>query len=77
MKPSGGGEPKGKLADKLKAPPDDEEGPGKGPPQRRDVFTVLPPEGGELVDLATNWTLLEGLASASKDRTVKVWDTGD
>ena len=50
------------LSDKLKAPPDPED--ETEDKQRRDTFTVLPPDGGEMVDLATNWTLLEDLARA-------------
>jgi hypothetical protein len=56
------------LADKLKEPP--EAGEPEAPGRRRDLFTVLPADGGEMVDLATNWTLLEALASAGKGAVV-------
>jgi hypothetical protein len=49
------------LHDKLKVPPDQED--ETEDKQRRDTFTMLPPEGGEMVDLATNWTLLQDLAT--------------
>ena len=56
------------LADKLKEP--GEGGVPEGPEQRRDVFSVLPADGGEMVDLATNWTLLEAVANAGKGEVV-------
>jgi hypothetical protein len=56
------------LGDKLKAPPDPED--ETEDKQRRDSFTVLPPEGGELVDLATNWTLLEDLAARTRGEVI-------
>jgi hypothetical protein len=49
------------LSDKLKAPPDPED--ESEDRQRRDTFTVLPPESSEMTDLATNWPLLEDLAA--------------
>jgi hypothetical protein len=55
------------LAEKLKEPPEAET---NEKAQRRDQFTVLPAEGGETVELATNWTLLESLAAAGKGRVV-------
>jgi hypothetical protein len=57
----------------LKLPPDAGDLPEKSAEdkkQRRDLFTVLPPDGGEMVDLATNWTLLESLANKSGGRVV-------
>ncbi|MCI0457074.1 MAG: hypothetical protein L0Z62_08850 [Gemmataceae bacterium] len=51
------------LADALKEPD-----PEKRP--RRDVFTVLAGEGGELVELGTNWPLLESLALTSKGEVI-------
>jgi hypothetical protein len=56
------------LADKLKEPPEASE--PEAPGQRRDLFAVLPADGGEMVELATNWTLLEALASAGKGEVV-------
>ena len=52
------------LRKELAEPPEPEE---KNIP-RRDWFTVLPPEEGELFDLATNESLLRGLAEESKGR---------
>jgi hypothetical protein len=49
------------LGAKLKAPPED---PGAG--REGDGFTVLPPEGNELFQLAANRTVLEGIAAASR-----------
>ncbi len=57
------------LADALKEPDPEKQ-------QRRDVFTVLPGEGGELVELATNWALLESLALASKGKVIAPEDVG-
>jgi hypothetical protein len=49
------------LADKLTAPPGADGKPGK----LRASFTVTAPEGEEMVELATNWPLLEELAAKS------------
>jgi hypothetical protein len=49
------------LADKLTAPP----GPDGKPAKLRASFTVTAPEGEEMVELATNWPLLEELAAKS------------
>jgi hypothetical protein len=56
------------LADKLKAPPEPED--ETEDKQRRDTFSVLPPDGGEMVDLATNWTLLKDLAARSHGEVI-------
>src|SRR5207247_870760 len=48
------------LGDKLNAPG------GDGPPAKlRATFSVTPPDGEELVELATNYPLLEELAAKS------------
>ena len=44
------------------APPDAED--VKNP--RRDTVVVLPPENGEMLDLSTNWMLLQNLAAQSR-----------
>jgi hypothetical protein len=62
------------LSDKLKAPPEPED--ETEDKQRRDTFTVLPPDGGEMVDLATNWTLLQDLAARTKGEVVPPEDIG-
>jgi hypothetical protein len=62
------------LADKLKEP--GEGGSPEEPGQRRDVFTVLPSDGGEMVELATNWTLLRAVATAGKGEVVTPEDAG-
>ena len=49
------------LIDKLEGPPGSD---GK-PTKLRATFTVLPPEGEEMVELATNFPLLEELAAKS------------
>ena len=49
------------LSDKLQGPP----GPDGKPGKLRASFTVLPPEGEEMVELATNYPLLEELAAKS------------
>jgi hypothetical protein len=49
------------LADKLTAPP----GPDGKPGKLRASFTVAAPEGEEMVELATNWPLLDELAAKS------------
>jgi hypothetical protein len=49
------------LADKLQATP----GPDGQPAPLRAAFTVLPPESKEMVELATNFPLLEELAAKS------------
>jgi hypothetical protein len=49
------------LADKLAAPP----GPDGKPGKLRASFTVTAPEGEEMVELATNWPLLDELAAKS------------
>jgi hypothetical protein len=56
------------LSDKLKTPPEPED--ETEDKQRRDTFAVLPPDGGEMVDLGTNWTLLEDLATRSKGEVI-------
>jgi hypothetical protein len=56
------------LADKLKEPP--EGGPPKEGEPRRDLFRVLPGEGGEMVDLATNWSLLQALTHKGRGKVV-------
>jgi hypothetical protein len=48
------------LAEKLKVPPEK----GDAGPDL-DAFAVLPPEAGEMNQLATNWALLEAVAAAS------------
>ncbi|HYT93728.1 MAG TPA: hypothetical protein VEL76_33725 [Gemmataceae bacterium] len=62
------------LADKIKEPP--EEMDAEADKQRRDVFTVLPADGGEMVELATNWPLLEKLAADSKGQVIAPEDVG-
>jgi hypothetical protein len=52
------------LADKLNAPP----GPDGKPGKLRASFTVAAPESEEMVELATNWPLLEELAAKSGGR---------
>jgi len=52
------------LGDKLQGPP----GPDGRPAKLRATFTVAPPEGEEMVELATNWPLLEELAAKSGGR---------
>jgi hypothetical protein len=49
------------LADKLTAPP----GPDGKPGKLRASFTMAAPEGEEMVELATNWPLLDELAAKS------------
>jgi hypothetical protein len=49
------------LADKLRGPP----GPDGQPGKLQAGFTVLPPDGEEMVELATNWPLLEEIAAKS------------
>jgi hypothetical protein len=49
------------LADKLQGPP----GPDGKPAKLRATFAVLPPEGLEMVELATNFPLLDELAAKS------------
>ncbi len=49
------------LADKLNAQP----GPDGKPGKLRAEFAVMAPDGEELVDLSTNWPLLEDLAAKS------------
>jgi hypothetical protein len=49
------------LADKLMAPPDKD----KKPAPLRAVFTMLPPESKEMIELETNWPLLDDLAVQS------------
>jgi hypothetical protein len=49
------------LADKLTAPP----GPDGKPGKLRASFSVAAPEGEEMVELGTNWPLLEELAAKS------------
>ncbi len=45
---------------------------GEGPAEEKDRashgFTVLPPESGELIEVATNWDLLQALADQSGGR---------
>jgi hypothetical protein len=53
------------LADKLQAPP----GPDGKPGKLRAEFTVTGSEGDEMVELATNWPLLEELAVKSGGKT--------
>jgi hypothetical protein len=54
------------LADKLQAPP----GPDGQPGKLRAPFTVTGAEGDEMVELATNWPLLEELAAKSGGKAV-------
>src|SRR5262249_2409368 len=49
------------LADKLHGPP----GPDGKTGKLRALFTVTPPDSDEMVELGTNWTLLEELAARS------------
>jgi hypothetical protein len=49
------------LADKLQGPP----GPDGKSIAMQATFTVMPPESDEIVELATNWPLLEELAATS------------
>jgi hypothetical protein len=49
------------LADRLMAPAEH----GKNPVPLRAVFTMLPPESKEMIDLETNWPLLDDLAVQS------------
>lgn len=43
-------------------------------PSAAHAFTVLPPEQGELIDVATNWDLLRSLAEQTKGRLFTVED---
>jgi hypothetical protein len=52
------------LADKLQMSP----GPDGQPGKLRAAFTVTPPDSEEMVELATNWPLLEELAAKSGGR---------
>jgi hypothetical protein len=52
------------LADKLHLSP----GPDGQPGKLRAAFTVTPPESEEMVELATNWPLLEEIAAKSGGR---------
>ncbi len=63
------------LSEKLKEPGEPDEGEEDGK-QRRDLFTVLAGDGGEMVELATNWTLLEAMANAGKGEVVAPEDVG-
>jgi hypothetical protein len=54
------------LAEKIKAPAEDE----AESKQRRDAFTVLPSDSGEMFQLATNWPLLESLAARTGGEVV-------
>src|SRR5262249_58812439 len=49
------------LADKLQGKP----GPDGKPEKLRATFTVTQPDGEEMVELATNWPLLEDVAGKS------------
>jgi hypothetical protein len=60
------------LSDKVKAP-SEEEGEGQA---RRDTFTVLPSDSGEMFQLATNWPLLESLAARTGGEVVTPEDAG-
>lgn len=46
------------------------------PLRRRDHFTVLPAESGELADLSTNWDLLQSLADGSGGRLFAADEAG-
>jgi hypothetical protein len=56
------------LADKLHGPA----GPDGQPAKMRATFTVSAPEGEEMVELATNWPLLEELAAKSGGKVFTV-----
>jgi hypothetical protein len=59
------------LGDKLQGPA----GPDGRPAKLRATFTVAPPEGEEMVELATNWPLLEELAAKSGGQVFTADDT--
>lgn len=48
----------------LAEPNDDKDAPAKG----RDLFRIWPREHGELLDLSTNWSVMQGLAERSGGR---------
>ena len=60
------------LADKLKAPP----GRTASRQELRATFSVTPPDGEEMVELATNWPLLEELAAKSGGKVFAPEDAG-
>jgi hypothetical protein len=59
------------LKDKLTGAP----GPEGQPQKMRALFTVLPPDGEEMVELATNYPLLEELASKSGGQVFEAENT--
>jgi hypothetical protein len=59
------------LGDKLNGPP----GPDGQPGKLRATFTVTPPDSDEMVELATNYPLLEELAAKSGGRVFAPDDT--
>lgn len=61
------------LADRLTAPP----GPDGQPGKLRAGFTVSGPEGEETTELATNWPLLEELASKSGGKVFSAENAGE
>jgi hypothetical protein len=61
------------LADQLQEPP----GPAGKPGQLRASFTVTAPDGEEMVQLATNWPLLEELAAKSGGKVFTAENAGD
>jgi hypothetical protein len=61
------------LADKLQAPP----GPDGKPGKLRAAFTVTAPDGEEMVELATNWPLLEELAAKSGGKVFTAENAGE
>ncbi len=65
--------PPGKYAIELVIPDLADKLPGAGLPEgaekpQRPMFTVLPPESREMIDLETRWSLLQDLAAASDGR---------
>lgn len=69
------------LRTQLAEAPLGEVKPGEVPPgdktAGRHGFTVLPPEEGELIDVATNWDLLHALAEQTHGRLFTAEDIGE
>src|SRR5205823_6016769 len=57
----------------LMTPPDK----GKEPGPLRAVFTMLPPESKEMIDLETNWAMLDDLAIQSGGKVFTPEDAGE
>jgi hypothetical protein len=61
------------LADRLLAAPE----PGKEAKPLRALFTVLPPESREMIDLGTSWTVLDDLAAKSGGKVFAPEEAGE